>query len=151
MLNFSETQLLANFSWVWKRKIIDNCFLNWCRKMRVKNVQHSLRILGFALPPFIFISSFVHPTLDSGFQRSLSCIAPKGVKQRRSRECEEGDSRTGLACGLVCVLTLTRNMDGTHLRVHTSQPQVTANAASAGTPNLASNPRTKVTNLDLRQ
>ncbi len=55
----------ANFSWVWKCKILDNCFLNWCRKMRVKNVQHSLRIMGFALSstPSLHLHFIIYPVL----------------------------------------------------------------------------------------
>ncbi len=36
----STSQMSANFSWVWKHKILENCFIIWCRKMRIKNVQH---------------------------------------------------------------------------------------------------------------
>ena len=61
----STSQMSANFSWVWKRKILDNCFLIWCRKMQIKNVQHSLRILGFALrsTPSHHLHFIIHPVL----------------------------------------------------------------------------------------
>ncbi len=44
---------------------LDNCFLNWCRKMWIKNVQHSLRILGFALrySPSLHLHFIIHPVL----------------------------------------------------------------------------------------
>ncbi len=40
----------SNFSWVWKRKILDNCFFSWCRKRGLHHVP---------LPPFISISIFI--------------------------------------------------------------------------------------------
>ncbi len=43
--------------------ILDNCFLIWCRKMWIKNVQHTLRTLGFASrsTPFRHPHFIIHP------------------------------------------------------------------------------------------
>jgi hypothetical protein len=43
-------------------KILDNCFLSWCRKMWNKKVQHTLKYCGLCyvpLPPFTPILSFI--------------------------------------------------------------------------------------------
>ncbi len=39
----STSQMFANFSWFWKPNS-RHCFLLWCRKMQIKNVQRSLNI-----------------------------------------------------------------------------------------------------------
>ncbi len=42
-----------------------HCFLIWCRKMWIKNVQHSFRILGFALrsTPSLHLHFIIHLVL----------------------------------------------------------------------------------------
>jgi hypothetical protein len=62
-LNCKHQPNVCKFLLSLEAQILDNCFLIWCRKMRIKNIQHSLRILEFALRStpslhFISISSF---------------------------------------------------------------------------------------------
>jgi hypothetical protein len=59
-LNCKHQPNVCKFLLGLEAQILDNFFLNRCRKMRIKNVQHSLRILGFALRSTPSLPSFHH-------------------------------------------------------------------------------------------
>ncbi len=56
--------MFANFSWFWKHKY-RHCFLFWCIKMQIKNVQHSLNIA---------VCTSFHPPISSSFHLPSSVI-----------------------------------------------------------------------------
>jgi hypothetical protein len=66
VLIVSTSQMSATFSRAWKRNILDNCFLIWCRKMRIKKRS--------AFSQNIDVCSSFHSLPSSPFHHSSSVI-----------------------------------------------------------------------------